>query len=74
MKMKHEMLKAGILSWKQISEICKLEEQFADECDEIALQCEAEGYPSHGFNYELRCAEARKYYGAQIGLIECERY
>ena len=21
----------------------------------IALQCEAEGYPSHGSNYELRC-------------------
>lgn len=24
------------------------------ECREIAEQCEAEGYPSHGSNYDLR--------------------
>lgn len=26
-------------------------------CNLIALQCEAEGYPSHGSNYELRCED-----------------
>lgn len=70
MEMKKNMLRAGKLTWKQISEICELHEQFLDECDEIALQCEAEGYPAHGSNYELRCADARLYYDEQIALIE----
>lgn len=70
MNMKRDMLMIGLLTWKQVSNICKLEEQFADECDEIASQCEDEGYPSHGSNYELRCATARKYYDEQIALIE----
>lgn len=72
MNMKRDMLRAGKLTWKQVSEICKLEEQFADECDEIAAQCEAEGYPTHGSNYELRCADARMYYDEQITLIEAQ--
>lgn len=73
MNMKRDMLRAGVLTWKQISDICKLEEQFANECDEIGLQCEAEGYPSHGSNYELRCANARQYYDEQIALIESRK-
>lgn len=32
----------------------KLYKAFEDECDEIAQQCEAEGYPANGTNYELR--------------------
>ena len=72
MKMKRDMLRAGVLTWKQVSDICKLEEQFAAECDEIAAQCEAEGYPSHGSNYESRCSNARQYYDEQIALIESE--
>ena len=70
MNMKRDMLRAGNLTWKQVSNICKLEEQFADECDEIADQCEAEGYPSHGSNYDLQCEAARQYYDEQIALIE----
>lgn len=70
MNMKRDMLAAGKLTWKQVSSVCKLEEQFADECEEIASQCEAEGYPSHGTNYELRCEVARQYYDEQIALIE----
>ena len=34
--------------------IDRLWEQFNAECAEIARQCEEEGYPSHGSNYELR--------------------
>lgn len=34
--------------------IDRLWEQFNAECEEIARQCEEEGYPSHGSNYELR--------------------
>lgn len=70
MNMKRNMLRVGKLSWKQIIEICKLEQQYEYECRKIAAQCEDEGYPSHGSNYELRCAEARKYYDEQIALIE----
>lgn len=32
----------------------KLEEAFYKECDKIAEECEAEGYPSRGSNYDLR--------------------
>lgn len=73
MKMKRDMLRAGVLTWKHVSDICKLEEQFADECDEIAAQCEADGYPSYGSNYELRCAQARRFYDEQIALIESRK-
>jgi hypothetical protein len=70
MNMKRNMLRVGKLSWKRIIEICKLEQQYEYECRKIAAQCEDEGYPSHGSNYELRCAAARKYYDEQIALIE----
>lgn len=73
MNMKRDMLRTGKFTWKQVSNICKLEEQFADECDEIAAQCEADGYPSHGSNYDLQCESARQYYDEQIALIESGR-
>ena len=28
--------------------------QYLEDCCQIAADCEAEGYPSHGSNYELR--------------------
>ena len=31
---------------------------FAEDCIRIAVECEEEGYPSHGSNYELRCESA----------------
>ena len=31
-----------------------LQAEFDAECESIAEQCEAEGYPSHGSNYDLR--------------------
>lgn len=36
------------------------------ECREIADQCIAEGYPSHGSNYDLRAEQAWKYWESQI--------
>ena len=39
------------------------------ECDEIARQCQEEGYPSHGSNYSLRAEEAYRYW---IGLVDDE--
>ena len=54
---------------KANEEIASIEAQIA-ECQEIAEQCEAEGYPSNGSNYELRCETARAYYDEQIADID----
>lgn len=37
------------------------------DCDMIAEQCEAEGYPSHGSNYELRVADLEQDYPDLFG-------
>ena len=39
---------------------------FDIECEEIAQQCQEEGYPSRGSNYELRVEEARKYWASLV--------
>ena len=33
----------------------ELYNQYLAECEEIAQECEDEGYPSRGSNYEVRC-------------------
>ncbi len=70
-EMKKNMLEAGTLSAAQIDEICELEEQFREDCEEIAIECEEEGLPSHGSTYELRVADLRSWYDEQEELI-CE--
>lgn len=69
-EMRNSMLDAGVYSKADIDKICELEQQYINECKEIAEQCEAEGYPANGSNYELRCSEARKYYDEQIEIID----
>lgn len=69
-EMRQSMLKANVYSKADIDKICELEKAYLNECQEIAEQCEAEGYPANGSNYELRCAEARKYYDEQIEIID----
>ena len=44
---------------KQLDEIDALWRQYDEE---IAAQCAAEGYPSHGTVYELRCAAVYRWY------------
>ena len=39
------------------AEIKALRMDFRAECDQIAKECEEEGYPSHGSIYELRCSQ-----------------
>lgn len=39
-----------------------LYKDYLAECDAIAEQCVAEGYPSHGSNYELRVEQLKEYY------------
>lgn len=69
-EMRQSMLEAGVYTKADINAICELEKAYLDECHEIAEQCEAEGYPANGSNYDLRCAEARKYYDEQIENID----
>lgn len=68
--MRNFMLKANVCTKADIDKICELEKQYREECQEIAEQCEAEGYPSNGSNYELRCESARAYYDEQIADID----
>ena len=69
-EMRQSMTEAGVYSKADIDKICELEKAYQEECQEIAEQCEAEGYPANGSNYELRCADARKYYDEQIEIID----
>lgn len=70
--MRNSMLKANVCTKADIDKICELEKQYREECQEIAEQCEAEGYPSNGSNYELRCESARAYYDEQIAYIDAK--
>lgn len=69
-EMRQSMTKANIYTKADIDKICELEKQYREECEEIAEECENEGYPSNGSNYELRCENARKYYDEQIADID----
>lgn len=69
-EMRQSMTQANIYSKADIDKICELEKAYQEECEEIAEQCEAEGYQSNGSNYELRCESARAYYDEQIADID----
>lgn len=69
-ELRRNMTAAGVYSKADIEKICKLEEQYLAECEAIAEECEAEGYPDHGSNYDLRCADARRYYDDLIEEID----
>lgn len=69
-EMRRNMTAARVYSKEDIEKICWLEEQYLEECADIAEECEAEGYPSFGGNYDLRCAESRKYYDELIEEID----
>lgn len=69
-EMRRNMTAAGVYSQEDIEKICWLEEQYLEECADIAEECEEEGYPSYGTNYDLRCADARSYYDESIEKID----
>lgn len=69
-EMRRNMTAAGVYSKEDIDKICKLEAQYLKECEEIAEECEAEGYPPYGNNYDLRCSDARRYYDELIEKID----
>ena len=47
----------------------KLYEEFETECEAIAEDCEAEGYPSYGSTYEMRVESTWIYYEEEIEYL-----
>lgn len=47
-EMRQSMTEANVYTKADIDKICELEKAYQEECQEIAEQCEAEGYPSNG--------------------------
>jgi hypothetical protein len=54
---------------KQLDAIDALWREYDKECEEIAAQCAAEGYPSYGAVYEFRCEAAYWRYKEQEYII-----
>lgn len=52
----------AMMAWAKENGLEDLYKQYLEECDEIAEQCEEEGYPSHGSNYDLRIENLQKSY------------
>ena len=55
------------MPWNRTQELANLYNQYLAECEDIADQCELEGYPRNGSNYDLRVSELRKYYPELFG-------
>lgn len=55
-----------------INEIIRLEREYDAERKEIEEECESEGYPSNGSNYELRVEGLREYYDEQQEYIHAK--
>ena len=47
----------------------KIHNQFLAECEEISDECMEEGYPSTGYNYDLRVADLEEWYDGEYGYI-----
>ena len=71
-EMRKSLMDAGYYTKESIDKICELEQQYLDECEEIAAECQEEGYPSHGDNYDLRCESRRALYDEQIAFIDAD--
>lgn len=69
-EMRKYMIEKAFYTLEDIEKICEIEQNYINECEEIAEECETEGYPAHGSNYELRCADAEKYRDEQIAEID----
>lgn len=57
-------------SKNDIAEIVRLCTEYNEECKRISEQCEKEGYPGTGDNYEVRCAELWEYYERHLNAID----
>ena len=50
----------------------RLMKEFQEACEEIARECEAEGYPAYGSNYELRVEALKESYPELFGTETLE--
>ena len=67
--------KVKIMTMKEWAKAHNLEgiyNEYHSACEEISAECEAEGYPSHGSNYELRVEELEKLFPELFGDDEAE--
>ena len=62
-----------IREWAKAHNLEETYNEYSAACEEIAAECEAEGYPSHGSNYELRVEELEKSYPELFGDDEDEK-
>lgn len=53
--------------WARQNGLEKLYDEYLEECYEIANQCEEEGYPRCGSNYDLRVSNLQKSYPELFG-------
>lgn len=54
-------------AWARENGLEAVYDEYLEECEKIAQDCEEEGYPSHGSNYDLRVAELEKCYPELFG-------
>lgn len=69
-EIKKSLMKVSFYSMEDIEEIVRLEAQYDEECEQIAQEIAEEGGYDRGADYDLRCANARRYYDEQIALID----
>ncbi len=62
----------GMREWAERNGLGEVYAEYLAECEAIAEQCEEEGYPSHGSNYELRVSRLRESYPELFGDDEEE--
>lgn len=48
-----------------------LDDKYTGQCEDISSLCEAEGYPSNGSNYDLRCENLGESYYQCYGYNPC---
>lgn len=60
----NNLVNEAMKKWAKNNGLSALYEEYLEECEAIAEQCEEEGYAAYGNNYELRVAQlqALEYY------------
>lgn len=53
--------------WAEANGYEHLYDEYTARCEAIADQCEAEGYPAHGSNYDLRVEQLQAEYPELFG-------
>lgn len=66
----YEKHSAANYSAKDVQAIKDLYKEYEEGCEQIAADCEKEGYPAHGANYDLRVGQLWDSINSDIELIE----